>query len=102
MPQVKHIGIFSFKDEVTSEQIDHCFSELKGLVDLIPGLMDMSHGPYASEEGLNQGFTHGFIMTFESPEARDAYLPNPVHERVKDMIIPLLEQFVIFDYNLEG
>jgi Stress responsive A/B Barrel Domain len=101
MPQVKHYGVLQFKEGVTPEQIENCFVELHGLVDQIPGLLDMIHGPYASDEGLNDGFTHGFIMTFESPEARDAYLPNPIHERVKDLIISCLERVIIFDFNVE-
>lgn len=79
MGQVKHYGVFQFKEDVTGEQIDECFLEMKGMVGKIPGLSDFVHGPYDSPEGLNEGFTHGFIMSFESPEARDAYLPHPEH-----------------------
>lgn len=39
-------------------------------------------------------------MTFESPEARDAYLPNPIHEKVKDVVVPNLERVVVFDFNM--
>jgi len=99
MPTVKHFAVLQFKDQVTPDQVDECFRELASLVDRIPGLLDFQHGPYDSPEGLNDGFTHGFIMTFESPEARDAYLPHPEHERVKDLLVPRLERFVVFDFN---
>ena len=99
MPQVKHFGVFQFKDAITAEQIDHCFAEMRAMVGEIPGLLEMIHGPYNSAEGLNDGFTHGFIMTFESPEARDAYLPHPIHERVKEVVVPCLERVVVFDFN---
>ena len=101
MPQVKHYGVFQFKEEITPEQIDACFVELHSMVGKIPGLLDMIHGPYESDEGLNDGFTHGFIMTFESPESRDAYLPHPVHEQVKDVVVPCLERVIVFDFNVE-
>lgn len=100
MPQVKHIGIFEFKSGTTQEEIDQCFDALTGMVGQIPGLLDVNHGPYDSDEGLNDGFTHGFIMTFESPRARDEYLPHPVHEKVKDIIVPRLERVVVFDFNM--
>ena len=62
------------------------------------GLLGRSHRQL-SAEGLNDGYTHGFIMTFESPEARDAYLPHPIHEEVKDIVVPNLARVVVFDFN---
>ena len=101
MPHVKHFGVFQFKDGVSPVQIDECFSSMRGMVGSIPGLLDFSCGPYDSAEGLNDGYTHGFIMTFDSPEARDAYLPHEHHERVKEVVVPHLERLVVFDFNLE-
>lgn len=99
-PEVKHYGCFQFKDGTSDEQIDICFAALKDMVGKIPGLLDVQHGPYDSAEGLNDGFTHGFIMTFSSPQARDEYLPHPVHEDVKDIVVPHLERLVVFDFNM--
>ncbi len=101
MPQVKHFGMFEFKPEITPDGIATCFRELVGMVGKIPGLIDVHHGPYDSAEGLNDGFTHGFIMTFESPEARDAYLPHPEHERVKAIVVPCLARVIVFDFNMQ-
>lgn len=100
MPQVKHYGCFQFKEGTTQETIDGCFSAMAEMVGPIPGLLDFHYGPYDSDEGLNDDYTHGFIMTFESPEARDAYLPNPIHEKVKDVVVPNLERVVVFDFNM--
>lgn len=99
---VRHYGIFQFKPEVSEAQIDECFSAMKGMVGQIPGLQDLEHGPYESPEGLNEGFTHGFIMTFDSPESRDAYLPHPVHESVKDIVVPRLERVIVFDFEVQN
>jgi len=100
MSSVKHMGLFQFKDGVSGEQIEECFAELVGMVGQIPGLEEVIHGPYESDEGLNDGFTHGFIMTFTSPQARDDYLPHPVHERVKNIVLPRLERVVVFDFEV--
>jgi hypothetical protein len=97
---VRHFGMFQFKDGVTSSEIDDCFTQMKGMVGQIPGLLDMEHGPYESAEGLNDGFTHGFIMTFDTPANRDAYLPHPEHERVRDIVVPRLARVVVFDFEL--
>jgi hypothetical protein len=97
---IRHYGMFQFKPEITDEQIDECFSEMMGMVGKIPGLQDMEHGPYESPEGFNDGYTHGFIMTFDSAESRDAYLPHPEHQRVADIVVPRLERFVVFDFEV--
>jgi hypothetical protein len=55
---------------------------------------------YQSDEGLNDGFTHGFVMTFDSPQSRDAYLPHPEHERVKLVVVPNLERVMVFDFTV--
>ncbi len=101
MSQVKHFGVFRFRPEITPERIDRCFAEMRSMVGRIPGLLDMIHGPYDSPEGLDDGFTHGFVMTFESAAARDAYLPCPEHERVKAIVVPCLERVVVFDFAVD-
>ncbi len=94
----RHFGMFQFHPEVTPTQIETCFAELSGMVGKIPGLLTIEHGPYDSAEGLNDGFTHGFIMTFDSNESRDAYLPHPEHERVKAAVVPHLARVTVFDF----
>ncbi|MDF1756590.1 MAG: Tm-1-like ATP-binding domain-containing protein [Verrucomicrobiales bacterium] len=100
MPQVKHYGCFQFKEGTSESQISECFAAMGDMVGKIPGLLDFNYGPYDSAEGLNDGYTHGFIMTFESPQARDEYLPHPIHEAVKDIVVPHLDRIVVFDFNL--
>jgi hypothetical protein len=93
--------MFEFKEGITETEIENCFATMKDMVGRIPGLLDMEHGPYDSTEGLNDGFTHGFIMTFDGPESREAYLPHPIHEKVKALVIPKLEGVVVFDFNVQ-
>jgi hypothetical protein len=85
---------------VSDAKVAECFDALGGMVGRIPGLVDFMHGPYDSAEGLNDDFTHGFIMTFDSPESRDAYLPHPIHEEVKAIVVPHLARLVVFDFNV--
>ncbi len=99
---VRHFGMFEFKKGVTQTQINHCFTALTSMIGKIPGLLDIEHGPYESAEGLNENFTHGFIMTFESAKARDEYLPHPVHEAVKDIVVPNLQRVVVFDFEVKN
>lgn len=97
---VRHFGVFKFKNSVTDEQITACFGTMKAMVGQIPGLLDMEHGSYNSTEGLNEDFTHGFLMTFDSLASRDAYLPHPIHELAKDIVVPCLERVIVFDIDV--
>jgi len=96
----RHYGMFQFKEGVNEADIENCFITMKAMVGKIPGLLDMEYGPYDSTEGLNDGYTHGFIMTFDSPASREAYLPHPIHEEVKALVVPKLERVVVFDFNV--
>ena len=91
MTQVKHVVLLKFKAGLSQAKIDEIFAALDGLRGKIPGLLDFSGGAYSSDEGLNKGFTHGFVMTFTDAASRDAYLPHPEHEVVKKMIFPELD-----------
>ena len=78
MSQVRHFGMFEFKDGITGDQIAHCFDEMRAMVGKIPGLLEVLCGSYdENEEHLNENFTHGFVMSFDSQASRDAYLPHP-------------------------
>lgn len=91
MSRVKHAVLLRVKSETPQAEIDVTFGQLAGLTEKIPGLLDFSGGPYSSDEGRQQGYTHGFIMTFEDEASRDAYLPHPDHEVVKQRILAIVE-----------
>lgn len=102
MTKFCHIVILKFKTETTEETIQSIFNALRALHEekIIPGLMSFSGGTYSSPEGLNKGFTHAFTMIFENESSRDNYFPHVDHVRVKDMIIPTVDDVVAFDYAL--
>ena len=84
MPAVVHVVLLRLREET---DVITLFRELASLRHRIPGLLSFSGGENNSPEGISRGFTHAFSMTFESPEARDAYLPHPEHERVKALVL---------------
>ncbi len=100
MPKVKHIALAKFKEGTSEEQIQTVFDAILDITESIPGIEDYVSGPYSSPEGLNQGYTHGLIMTFTDAAARDAYLPHPEHERVKALLVQLLDSIVVFDFEV--
>src|SRR3546814_18811969 len=98
---VRHFGVFKFNVGVTEEEIERCFRTMKDMVGSVPGLLDMEYGPYNGDEGLNEDFTHGFLMTFDYPESRDTSLPHPPHEKVKEFVVPKLERVILFNIYLK-
>jgi hypothetical protein len=52
-----------------------------------------------SPEGLDQGFTHIFTLTFASKEALEKqYLHEPAHQVFVAMLDGLLEKALVVDY----
>ena len=85
-----HVVLLKIRKNVPKTDVEHLFAEIGGLKSKIPGILSFSWGPYSSPEGLNRGFTHGFVMTFKDAAARDVYLPHPAHEVVKGHVLEVL------------
>ena len=106
---VEHIVLFKFKKEVTPNEIQSCFEQLYQLAQDLPEIKTYQSFCYESNEGMNQNYTHGFIMQFDSAKDRDTYLDHPKHLVVKDFITPKLEEnnfpvvnsigVIAFDFN---
>ena len=101
---IHHLVVFHLKKSTQPAQATEVMGALAGLQEKIPGLLSFAGGPYSSPEGLNQGFTHGFVMTFRDAAARDGYLTHPEHEKVKARILPLLEGDLrgVMAFDFEG
>ena len=96
---LRHVVMFGFKPEVSAQQIkevEDAFCALPSQIDLIKGY---EWGTDCSPEGLQQGLTHCFFLTFNSDADRDAYLIHPAHKafgKVLDQI-----RIIIFSlYNI--
>ena len=100
MGAVKHVALVKFKASASPALVNELWNEIKSLPSRVPGIIDFADGLNNSPEGLNQGLTHGFVMTFKDATARDAYLPHPEHERVKAKILPHIESVVVFDFEI--
>lgn len=99
MENVRHLLLLSFRDGISSDQINTCVDQFRELAKKIPGVTAFEHGAYDSPEGLNRGLTYSFLLTFESIQARDAYLPHPAHQEfAKTHLGPIIKELLVFDY----
>ncbi|MDX5337770.1 MAG: Dabb family protein [Cyclobacteriaceae bacterium] len=95
---LRHVVLFGFKESATPEQIQEVVEAFKALQTQIPEIKGFEWGTNSSPEGLNQGLTHAFILTFHSDADRDAYLPHPDHKAFGQKLGPILEKVTVVDY----
>lgn len=95
---LRHVVLFKFKPEVTPAQLDEINRAFQNLKQQIPEVRDFERGINNSPEGLDKGFTHGYLITFSSEEDRAAYLPHPAHKKFVELLGGKLEEPFVFDY----
>jgi hypothetical protein len=95
---LRHVVYFSFKETSSPEDIQGVVDAFRKLQNEIPGIESFEWGLNSSPEGLNQGLTHAFTLTFYSDSARDAYLPHPAHKAFGTLLGPHLDKVTVLDY----
>lgn len=100
--KLRHVVLFQFKESSTPEQVQKVVEEFVALPSKIDTITDFEHGTNNSPEGLADGFTHCFTVTFDSEEGRAAYLPHPAHKAFVEVLQPHLEKVLVVDYWAEG
>ncbi len=98
---VQHLVLFDFRDDVPDAKVAEVLEAFDKLPSEIPGISGFQWGINNSPEGLAKTFTHGFIITFESAEARDEYLPHPAHSRFVDLVKPTLNDVFVIDFSID-
>jgi hypothetical protein len=95
---LRHVVLFAFKESATVAQIDAVVADFGRLKDLIPGITAYEWGTNVSPEGLNQGFTHCFTLSFASEQDRNGYLLHAAHQAFVDTLGVCLEKSLVVDY----
>ena len=100
--QVKHVVVFKYKATATPRQIEEVTVAFKALKDKIPGILSFEYGVNNSPEGLNKGFTHVYLLTFDNAKSRDAYLPHPEHKKFGELLgkLGVLEEPFVVDFQV--
>jgi stress responsive alpha/beta barrel protein len=95
---LRHVVLFKFKPEATKEQIQEIVAGFQALPKKIDGIAAFEWGTDNSSEGLAEGFTHCFVVTFKDAKARDAYLPHQAHKDFVAILLPKLDKVLVVDY----
>jgi quinol monooxygenase YgiN len=94
----RHVVVFKFQSEATEEQIQDIVNEFSELPKQIGGIVGFEHGQNVSPEGLDQGFTHVFMVSFRDKSDFEAYLPHPAHKAFVEKLLPILDQPFVVDF----
>jgi len=95
---LRHVVLFGFNDDATVEQvkeIETAFANLPKQIDVIKGY---EWGTDCSPEGLQQGHTHCFFLSFKSEKDRDTYLVHPAHQEFGKLLGNKLKTVTVVDY----
>lgn len=95
---LRHVVLFGFKETASPEDVQKVIDAFKALPSQISEIKGFEWGTNSSPEGLNQGLTHAFTLTFHSDADRDAYLPHPAHKAFGDVIGSSLDKVTVVDY----
>jgi hypothetical protein len=98
---VRHVVVFKYKAGTSAVQIRQVTDAFRALMGRIPGIIAFEAGVNDSPEGKDLGFTHVYLMTFESAAARDAYLPHPEHARFGQLLgqLGIVDGVFVVDYT---
>jgi hypothetical protein len=95
---LRHVVMFKFKPDAKPEQIRKVEQAFAALPSKIDAIHDLEWGTNNSPEMHDKGFTHVFLVTFKSEEARAEYLPHPEHQKFVEVLKPILEDVFVLDY----
>lgn len=98
----RHVVILKFKDDAPPAEvvkIEQAFVALKGKIDLV---QDLEWGTNESPEGLDQGFTHVYFVTFKNKADLEKYLPHPEHSAFVTLLKTQIDKVLVVDYVPKG
>lgn len=101
---ISHCVFIRYRAETTDATRDDIYKGLHALKPRVPGLASIVIAPNSSPEGLDKGFSEGFIVTFRDAAARDRYLADEEHQRIGGLIVAAAEGGIdgILVYDLES
>lgn len=101
---IRHCVFIRFKADTTGAEKAAIFAEIAALKSKLPGFLAAHIGANVSPEaGMDKGYSDGFIVDFDGPAARDAYLADPEHQKTGAKIVAAAEGGIegILVYDIE-
>ncbi len=96
--KLRHVVMFKFKDGAPAEEVKKIEDAFRALPSKVPEVVDFEWGTNNSPEGLADGFTHCFLVTFNDEKGREVYLPHPAHQEFVALLKPQIDKVLVIDY----
>ena len=96
--KLQHVVCFKFKPAATAQDIklvEEAFVALKGK---IPEIVALEWGTNVSKEKKDKGFTHCYILTFNSEPDLATYIGHPQHKAFGKIVGPLVDDVFVIDF----
>ena len=95
---LRPLVMFQFHDDLPERQVDdivNAFCELENQIDFIT---DFEYGTNISSEGLSNGLTHCFLLTFDSEKKLQDYLKHESHMAFVRLLQGKVAKVQVLDY----
>ncbi len=95
---LKHAVFFKFKEGTSAEAKKQVEEGLSSLPAEIEEIKAFEWGTNNSPETHDQGFTHCFMLTFDSEKDLQTYSDHPTHVAVAKDLVPKMEKIRVIDF----
>ncbi len=95
---LRHVVMFKFKETATPANIKMVEKAFDQLPKKITTIKSYEWGTNSSPEGLNQGLTHCFLLSFSSDKDRNDYLVHPAHKEFGNLLGPFIDKVTVVDF----
>jgi hypothetical protein len=97
---IRHVVLIRFKEGTTTAQRAQFVRAFDALPGQIGQIRRLESGVNSSPEGLDKGFTHCFLVSFDSVADRDAYIPHPAHQAFIQETSAWVADVLVVDYQV--
>ena len=95
---LRHGVFFKFKEDAAKSEVDQVLNAFAALPKQIDSIKAFEWGENNSPESHDDGFTHAFLVTFESEEDLEAYGPHAAHQALVKLLPPVLAEVRVLDF----
>jgi hypothetical protein len=96
---VRHVVSFKFKADATPAQIHEIEAAFVALKTKIPQVQSLEWGTNVSDEKLDKGFTHMWVLSFSDAAALKTYIEHPEHQAFVKLLKPSLDDAFVLDFQ---
>lgn len=98
---LKHAVFLKFKPDASEEAIEEVVETFLLLGDQIDTVHHIEGGVNQSDEAKADGFTHGFIVSFDDEAGLKTYRPHPAHQELVRQLKPVMDKLRVIDFYVQ-